>query len=81
MTDARKMPLSAAERKSETQDDFSDRIERWRWNDPPPDGLVMDEAGNVVAIEQREGDDDDEGAEDFDTRNAEFQRLAGVRPW
>jgi hypothetical protein len=29
-----------------------------RWKDPPPDGIVIDEDGNVVAIEQEDEDDD-----------------------
>ena len=40
----------------------------------------IDEAGNVVAIEQEE-DADDGGEDDFDTRFAEFERLSGARSW
>ena len=50
-----------------------------RWNDPPPAGAVIDEAGNIVAIEQQEDEDGDEG--DFDTRFAEFERRIGARSW
>lgn len=27
-------------------------LKKRKWTDPPPDGLVIDEAGNVVAVEQ-----------------------------
>jgi hypothetical protein len=48
-----------------------------RWNDPPPDGAVIDESGNIVEIEQDPGGSED----DFGTRFAEFERMSGVRPW
>ena len=33
-------------------------LDAQRWNDPPPPGLVVDEAGHPLAIEQQEEQED-----------------------
>jgi hypothetical protein len=47
-----------------------------RWTDPLPDGLVIDEAGNVVGFEQEQEQEDDGGI-DLD-EIAEIARKAGA---
>jgi hypothetical protein len=50
-------------------------LKKKKYNAPYPDGVVVDEAGNVVAIER----EDDSGKEDYGTRFAEFERDSGAR--
>jgi hypothetical protein len=45
------------------------------WEDEPPSGAIIDEDGNVIAI------DADAGADDFGSHHAEFERLAGGPSW
>jgi hypothetical protein len=52
--------------------------EAW-YNNPLPDGAVIDENGLVTALTQEE--DEEGGEEDFETRLAKFERMAGVKPW
>jgi hypothetical protein len=44
------------------------------WEDEPEGAVVVDEFGNVIAIEQEEEDEGD----DFETSFREFQRAAGI---
>jgi hypothetical protein len=45
------------------------------WEDEPDGAVVVDELGNVVAIEQEEED----GEDDFDTSFREFERAVGYK--
>jgi hypothetical protein len=49
-----------------------------RWNDPPPPGLVVDEAGHPLAIEQQEEDGEEES---FETAYAKFLQRTGGPSW